>query len=122
MNFCKNCDNMYYLKINSDDGDDKLVHYCRNCGDENNNLNENICVYEADLQNNNTNINLINEYTKYDPTLPRTTTIRCQIKNVIAIKMMMIAIGKYYIFAIMILIWTMFICVQCVIQLGRINR
>ena len=61
MNFCKNCDNMYYLKINSDDGDDKLVHYCRNCGDENNNLNENICVYEADLQNNNTNINLINE-------------------------------------------------------------
>ena len=77
MNFCKNCDNMYYLKINSDDGDDKLVHYCRNCGDENNNLNENICVYEADLQNNNTNINLINEYTKYDPKLPRTTTIRC---------------------------------------------
>tara|TARA_B100000902_G_C27247997_1_gene883662 strand:+ start:818 stop:1183 length:366 start_codon:yes stop_codon:yes gene_type:complete len=77
MNFCKKCDNMYYLKISNDDGDDKLVHYCRNCGHENNNLTENICVYEADLQNSNANINLINEYTKYDNTLPRTTTIRC---------------------------------------------
>ncbi len=81
MIFCKKCNNMYYLKINNDDGNDNLVHYCRNCGNEDNNLNENICVYEEDLQKSNTNMNLINEYTKFDVTLPRTNTIRCPNQN-----------------------------------------
>ena len=87
MNFCKKCENMYYLKIDIDDNEKtKLIHYCRNCGDENNSFNENICVYEADLNNINTNFNLINEYTKYDPTFKnkfiKCPNQKCQSNNI----------------------------------------
>ena len=33
MHFCSNCSNMYYIRINSDDPN-KLVYYCRKCGNE----------------------------------------------------------------------------------------
>ena len=48
MNFCKKCDNMYYMKI-----EDTLKYYCSNCGHEDNDINtENLLVssYEKKLQ------------------------------------------------------------------------
>ena len=44
MHFCSNCSNMYYIRINSDDLN-KLVYYCRKCGNEDKLLAiENVCV------------------------------------------------------------------------------
>ena len=78
MNFCEKCDNMYYIKISSDE-DDKLIFYCRNCGNENDNLTkENICVARTQLKKGEQKYNhIINEFTKLDPTLPRINTIKC---------------------------------------------
>jgi len=69
---------MYYLKIN-DINSNELIYYCRNCGHEDETLSaDNICVSRTDItQNTKTYEHIINEYTKLDPTLPRTTTIKC---------------------------------------------
>jgi len=77
MHFCEICNNMYYLKLGKDLNE--LIYYCRNCGNENNELSsENICVSETIINGNKAKISShINEYTKYDPTLPRTNIIRC---------------------------------------------
>lgn len=85
MQFCKQCDNMYYLKINPiENNKDRLMYYCRNCGDECDMMNDNcvsinsICVSKTVIKNDESNItNVINEYTKEDPTLPRTSAISC---------------------------------------------
>lgn len=83
MHFCVQCKNMYYLKIQTnDDGDDqndKLVYFCRNCGDVNEELAEkNICVSKTSFNDSGNNFSaMLNEYSKYDPTLPRTTMIKC---------------------------------------------
>ena len=80
MNFCKNCDNMYYMKINDDEKSEelgKLIYYCRNCGHEETNVNlHNLCISRYE-ENNAQKTNKINEYTKYDPTLPHSHTIKC---------------------------------------------
>lgn len=78
MHFCKNCDNMYYIRINDDDNN-ILEYYCRNCGDINTDFNNNnICVINTSVINNEQSINnVINEYTKLDPTLPRVNNILC---------------------------------------------
>ncbi len=80
MNFCSKCDNMYYMKINDDENSDeqgKLIYYCRNCGHEETNVHlGNLCIskYEASISQKSSKIN---EYTKYDPTLPHSHTIKC---------------------------------------------
>ena len=84
MNFCNGCQNMYYLKIDSNETSiDKLIYYCRNCGnEETNSSEENICVSSLNLKQNKQQFDsFINEYTKLDPTLPRTNTIRCPNSN-----------------------------------------
>lgn len=86
MNFCKNCNNLYYLKIDTNDDNkesNKLIFYCRNCGDEESNLTENdICVSSIENRQNDDNYeSYINEYTKLDPTLPRTNNIKCPNNN-----------------------------------------
>jgi DNA-directed RNA polymerase subunit M/transcription elongation factor TFIIS len=84
MNFCSGCSNMYYLKIESNgESSDKLIHYCRNCGNEEpNTTGENICVSSTNLKENTQQFDsFINEYTKLDPTLPRTNTIKCPNSN-----------------------------------------
>lgn len=44
MNFCVNCDNMYYIRLSSAE-ENTLVHYCRNCGHEDPALSSNeLCV------------------------------------------------------------------------------
>jgi len=76
MKFCSVCDNMYYLKIDDND-ENKLLYYCRNCGNEDIN-NDNSFIISESLQNKNKNFhNIINQYTKFDPTLPRTDKIPC---------------------------------------------
>lgn len=78
MHFCEKCDNMYYLKI-SEEEKDKLIYYCRNCGHEDSNITgENVCVLKTIIQQKSQrHKQVINEYTKYDPTLPRINTIKC---------------------------------------------
>ena len=69
---------MYYIKL-SDDNNNKLSYYCRNCGTTDDNiLSDNICVSKIDMNSNSQKIDLfINKYTKLDPTLPRTSSIKC---------------------------------------------
>ena len=77
MNFCKQCDNMYYIKINPDK-EDQLIYYCRNCGSEESNIDQNTYVVKNKLKRqDNKYFNIINEYTKFDPTLPRINNIPC---------------------------------------------
>lgn len=82
MHFCKNCDNMLYIKLRELDSND-LVYYCRKCGETNESIdNKNICVSKTEfISNEKGYIFDINEYTKYDPTLPRTRQIKCPNKD-----------------------------------------
>ena len=76
---------MYYLKVNStplleDEGEQHdLVYYCRKCGHEEAHLSaENICVLNTQISRTEPQFNhLVNPFTKYDPTLPRTSHLKC---------------------------------------------
>tara|TARA_B100000965_G_C18971530_1_gene489962 strand:- start:66 stop:455 length:390 start_codon:yes stop_codon:yes gene_type:complete len=78
MHFCQECDNMYYIKIHGDDSN-QLTYYCRNCGFEDNTITkDNICVSKTLLHKETQQFNhIINDYTKYDPTLPHISNIDC---------------------------------------------
>jgi DNA-directed RNA polymerase subunit M/transcription elongation factor TFIIS len=79
MHFCDHCQNMYYLRIDTEDPN-KLIHYCRNCGNEGNI--ENICISHTDIKKGQQSFaHIINKYTKLDPTLPRTNKILCPSKD-----------------------------------------
>jgi DNA-directed RNA polymerase subunit M/transcription elongation factor TFIIS len=70
---------MYYIRIDSDDSN-KLIYYCRNCGkeDTNSDFSEDIVVSKLQIKNvDKTYTNIINKYTKLDPTLPRINNILC---------------------------------------------
>ena len=79
MHFCKNCDNMYYIKLSDEESSNTLIHYCRNCGDENFDLvNNNLSVSKLHIKQEEQGYhNYINEYTKLDPTLPRIKNMNC---------------------------------------------
>ena len=71
---------MYYLKI-SEDENDTIMYYCRKCGDKDDtiiNNKESLCVSKTHIKKT-TEIykNIINEYTKLDPTLPRIKNMFC---------------------------------------------
>jgi DNA-directed RNA polymerase subunit M/transcription elongation factor TFIIS len=78
MHFCVNCENMYYIKLAGEEANE-LVYYCRNCGHENKNIGvEDIFVSRTNLKPvDNNYVNIINKYTKFDPTLPRVTNVTC---------------------------------------------
>lgn len=82
MHFCTNCSNMYYIRINSDDPN-KLVYYCRKCGNEDKLIAiENVCVSKTQIKKTEqTFSHIINKYTKFDPTLPRINTVLCPDAN-----------------------------------------
>jgi DNA-directed RNA polymerase subunit M/transcription elongation factor TFIIS len=83
MHFCPECGNMYYLKLLSED-QDKLIYYCRNCGNEDKSLSENLNNLYVSKSETNTTMNyknIINKYTKLDPTLPRIHNIDCPNPN-----------------------------------------
>lgn len=75
MEFCKKCNNMYYMKT---DDDNQLIYHCKFCGDENNELivKNNLKVYKFAKETKAKDVQ-INEYTKYDPTLPHSSSIKC---------------------------------------------
>ena len=82
MHVCSNCNNMYYIRINSDNPN-KLVYYCRNCGDENQNIStDNVTVSKIIVKKTEQSFsNIINQNTKLDPTLPRINNILCPNPN-----------------------------------------
>ena len=82
MHFCSNCSNMYYIRINADDSN-KLVYYCRKCGNEDKILAiENVCVSKTQIKKSEqTFSHIVNKYTKLDPTLPRINTVLCPNKD-----------------------------------------
>jgi len=82
MHFCIECDNMYYMKLGGDNNS-SLVYYCRNCGHEDTDLAiSDVCVSKTVLkQTTQKYSHTVNEYTKIDPTLPRTNAIRCPNQN-----------------------------------------
>jgi len=69
---------MYYISITPDN---ELQYYCRNCGNIDNTIAaENICVSKVNVKHTTTQQSfsqVVNKYTKFDPTLPRINTIRC---------------------------------------------
>ena len=78
MHFCTNCENMYYIRLDSDDGH-KLIYYCRKCGHEDTTItSENMCVSKEQIRRGEQRFsNMINEYTKLDPTLPKVQNVLC---------------------------------------------
>jgi DNA-directed RNA polymerase subunit M/transcription elongation factor TFIIS len=81
MNFCSECDNLYYVKLDGNDEDAKgnnVIYYCRNCGHEEPINDKNLCVSKTYIKRNDIKyLNIINKYTKYDNTLPRKNNIPC---------------------------------------------
>jgi len=78
MHFCNECGNMYYIRLNEKD-ENKLVYYCKKCGNENNQITEdNMCVSVTNLKRQeNKYYHIVNKYTKLDKTLPRLNNIKC---------------------------------------------
>jgi hypothetical protein len=78
MHFCSICANMYYISITPEN---ELQYYCRNCGHIDNTIAaDNICVSKVNVKHTTTPqtfSQVVNKYTKFDPTLPRIHTIRC---------------------------------------------
>jgi DNA-directed RNA polymerase subunit M/transcription elongation factor TFIIS len=69
---------MYYIRLNKDNAN-KLVYYCRQCGNEEQFIDvDNVCISKLNIKQNETSFNhIINKYTKLDPTLPRINTVLC---------------------------------------------
>ena len=78
MHFCNVCNNMYYIRIDAENPN-KLIYYCRNCGNEDNLLTvDNVSVSRTQVKKNDQKFShIINKYTKLDPTLPRVNKILC---------------------------------------------
>lgn len=71
---------MLYIRLSDEESEsNKLIYYCRNCGNiEDTFSKKNICVLENNYKHSESNIKQdINEYTKFDPTLPRINNIKC---------------------------------------------
>jgi DNA-directed RNA polymerase subunit M/transcription elongation factor TFIIS len=73
---------MYYIRINDEDAN-KLVYYCRQCGNEDKLLStENVCVSKTQIKKSEQSFgHIINKFTKLDPTLPRINTVLCPNPN-----------------------------------------
>lgn len=78
MHFCVNCSNMYYIRLSNEEGN-SLEYYCRKCGHQESNLvEEKLCVSKTKYKYADHNYgNIVNKYTKEDPTLPRVNNIPC---------------------------------------------
>lgn len=77
MKFCKLCDNMLYIKLNTDK---QLVFYCKHCGDETieNKKNGSILIIDDNKTNDEIKYSqYINKNIKHDPCLPRVNNIIC---------------------------------------------
>ena len=70
------------MRIN-ENTDEELQFYCRKCGNTDEILNKNfLCLSEYNGENDNDSIiQSVNKYTKYDPTLPHIHNIKCPNNN-----------------------------------------
>jgi DNA-directed RNA polymerase subunit M/transcription elongation factor TFIIS len=82
MRFCTNCDNMYYIQITGEKSN-TLEYYCRKCGHKNNEIDvENVSISTIQMKQNEKQFNnIVNKYTKLDPTLPRTDRVLCPVEE-----------------------------------------
>lgn len=82
MHFCSICENMYYIRIDAKDPN-KLVYYCRKCGNEDTLFNtDNVSIVKTEIKKTEESFShIINQYTKLDPSLPRTNKILCPNKD-----------------------------------------
>ena len=78
MHFCTVCENMYYIRLGAEDSS-QLIYYCRKCGHEDATIAAgNACVLKTSFVGGEAQYgHIVNRYTKLDPTLPRTDTIKC---------------------------------------------
>ena len=61
MHFCSVCQNMYYIRINDEDGS-KLIYYCRKCGNEDDSITStNLCVSKTKSNKEQSFTHIINE-------------------------------------------------------------
>ena len=77
--FCSKCDNMLYIKIAEDDSN-QIEYFCRYCGNIEKPANNNmiLTVMNTSVENKDIHFShIVNEYTKFDPTLPRITNMTC---------------------------------------------
>ena len=76
MEFCNKCDNIYYIEINNQNG--VLTYKCKKCKNKVP-LNKNKpYLMKTNIQKKKSSYEyIINEYTKYDNTLPRIKHIKC---------------------------------------------
>jgi hypothetical protein len=77
--FCSQCDNkLYHTLVSSgkdssgkDSESEKLGWFCRSCGEVANEADGSVCVLSTNILGRRVAVGtLVNEYTKYDPTLP----------------------------------------------------
>ena len=78
MKFCTECQNMYYIAIDENNANN-LNYYCRFCGHKDEQIkNDGVVVLKTQYKKTEQKFNhMVNKYTKYDPTLPRKTTMKC---------------------------------------------
>jgi hypothetical protein len=69
---------MYYISINSENSNE-LIHYCRNCGNNDESIiQDGGCILDVQTNNVEQHFNrIVNKYTKDDPTLPRIYNMKC---------------------------------------------
>ena len=85
MHFCVKCSNMYYIKLSEGDGNSEnlnnLVYYCRQCNYQDTSLvvdKSLICVSKSYINKKQENYkDIVNAYTKLDPTLPQVKNVKC---------------------------------------------
>lgn len=89
MDFCSVCDNMYYMKFEHDEFGGQLRHFCKSCGNETdapppilprNNVNRSTAENdfpEGVFSPPPLPSDKLNEYTKYDPTIPHVKDTEC---------------------------------------------
>jgi len=67
---------MYYIRLTDANG---IVYYCRNCGHEDDTITiDTAVVSHTSLKTGNQQYaHVVNKFTKFDPTLPRISTILC---------------------------------------------
>lgn len=78
MHFCSQCSNMYYISIDPSNTN-KLIYYCRNCGNKDTLISVNdVTISKDQLKKSQQEFShIINKYTKLDPSLPRVSNILC---------------------------------------------
>lgn len=82
MHFCKNCKNMYYIQI-AEENSNSLEYYCRKCGNKDTTITvDNVSVATIQMKQGDKQFNnVVNKYTKLDPTLPRTDRVLCPLED-----------------------------------------